>query len=125
MMSNTDLQQTPVAVVEPAVRGDVKNADVNLKLAVGETREVSLASLGTAGFVWSYELEDNDSVLRLTRRRSDPDEAGPVGRSTAERLLITATAPGRAQIRMRQARPWEPAVAPRASFAINVEVSAN
>ena len=48
-----------------------------------------------------------------------------MGRSTTERLLITGTAPGRALIRMHQARPWEPEVAPRASFTIRVQVSAD
>ena len=46
-----------------------------------------------------------------------------MGRSTTERLMIQATAPGRAVIRMQQARPWESRLAPRASFAINVQVS--
>jgi inhibitor of cysteine peptidase len=102
------------------LRGD---SDLDLKLAVGESRELSLASLGTAGFVWTHELEGDDGIVRLTRRRGRPEEAGPVGRSTTERLMIQATAPGRAVIRMNQARPWESGVAPRASFAINVSIS--
>ena len=102
------------------LRGD---SDLDLTLAVGESREVNLASLGTAGFVWTHELEGDDGILRLTRRRGRPDEAGAVGRSTTERLMILATAPGRAVIRMHQARPWESGVAPRASFAINVSIS--
>jgi predicted secreted protein len=97
--------------------------DLNLKLAVGESQELSLASLGTAGFVWTYELESDDGIVRLTRRRERPDKAGPIGRSTAERLMIQATAPGHAVIRMQQARPWESKVPPRKSFAINVQVS--
>ena len=102
------------------LRGD---SDLDLKLAVGESRELSLASLGTAGLVWTHQLEGDDGILRLTRRRGRPQEAGPVGRSTTERLMIQATAPGRAVIRMQQARPWESRLAPRASFAINVQVS--
>ena len=125
-MSNTDLHQAPMSVIEPAVRGGDETPDVNLKLRAGEIRELSLASLGTAGFVWSSELEDSDDrILRLTRRRGRPEGAGPVGRSTSKRLLITGIAPGRTRIRVRQARPWESGVAPRASFAINVAVSAN
>lgn len=98
-------------------------SDLELKLAVGESRELSLASLGTAGFVWTHVLEGDDGIVRLTRRRGRPGEAGPVGRSTTERLMIQATAPGHAVIRMNQARPWESGVAPRASFAINVSIS--
>ena len=100
------------------LRGD---ADLDLRLAVGESQELSLASLGTAGFVWTYQMEGDDGIVRLTRRRGR-EEAGPVGRSTPERLMIQATAPGHAVIRMQQARPWESRVAPRKSFAINVQV---
>lgn len=125
MMMNGELHQATAQALEPAVRGDGQYSDVDLRLAVGETRELNLAGLGTAGYVWTNELEGDDGIVRLTRRRGRPEEAGPVGRSTTERLLITATAPGRALIRMRQARPWESWIAPRAAFAINVQVSAN
>ena len=103
------------------LRGD---SDLDLTLAVGESHELSLASLGTAGFVWTYELESDDGIVRLSRRRGRPGETGPIGRSTPEQLMIQATAPGHAVIRMHQARPWESKVAPRKSFAINIQVSA-
>jgi inhibitor of cysteine peptidase len=102
------------------LRGD---SDLDLKLSVGESRELSLASLGTAGFVWTYQMEGDDGIVRLSRRRGRPEQAGPIGRSTPEQLMIQATAPGHAVIRMQQARPWESKVAPRKSFAINVQVS--
>jgi predicted secreted protein len=104
-----------------SLRGD---SDLDLELCVGESQEFSLASLGTAGFVWTYELESDDGIVRLSRRRERPDKAAPIGRSTPERLMIQATAPGHAVIRMHQARPWESKVAPRRSFAINIQVSA-
>ena len=97
--------------------------DVELRLAVGESRELSLASLGTAGFVWTYELESDDGIVRLSRRRERPNQPEPIGRSTPELLRIQATAPGRAVIHLQQARPWESKVRPRRSFAINVQVS--
>jgi predicted secreted protein len=104
----------------PLLRGD---SDLEVLLSVGESRELSLASLGTAGFVWTYEMEGDDGIVRLSRRRGRPGEAEPIGRSTPERLMIQATAPGHAVIRMHQARPWESKVPPRRSFAINVQVS--
>ena len=104
------------------LRGD---SDLDLQLSVGESRELNLSSLGTAGFVWTYELESDDGIVRLSRRRGGRDEAGPIGRSTPEKLMIQATAPGHAVIRMQQARPWESKVPPRKSFAINVQVSPN
>ena len=44
------------------------------------------------------------------------------GALDVRRLMIQAAAPGRAVIRMQQARPWESQVAPRKYFAINVKV---
>jgi predicted secreted protein len=102
------------------LRGD---QDLELNLAVGESRELPLASLGTAGFIWTAELEGDDGVVRVSRRRAKPDRNSPPGRSTAELLKIVANAPGHAVIRLQQARPWELNKAPRASFAINVSIS--
>ena len=102
------------------LRGD---SDLDLTLSVGESRDLSLASLGTAGFIWTYVMEGGDGIVRLTRRRERPEVAGPIGRSSPEHLMIQATAPGHAVIRMQQARPWETRVAPRKSFAINVQVA--
>ena len=102
------------------LRGD---RDLELNLAVGESRELALASMGTAGFVWTAELEGDDGVVRVSRRRAKPEGASPPGRSTAELLRIIAEAPGHAVIRLQQARLWERNKAPRASFAINVSIS--
>ena len=104
----------------PPLRGD---HDLELRLVVGESRELTLASLGTAGFVWTAELEGDDGIVRVTRRRAGADRSSPPGRSTAELLMIMAEAPGHAVIRMAQARPWEAGKAPRASFAIDVLIS--
>jgi predicted secreted protein len=102
------------------LRGD---QDLDLELAVGESRELALASMGTAGFVWTAELEGDDGVVRVSRRRAKPEGVNPPGRSTAELLRIVAAAPGHAVIRLQQARPWELNKAPRASFAINVSIA--
>ncbi len=101
------------------LRGD---HDLDLSLAVGESHELALASLGTAGFIWTAELEGDDGILRVTRRRGTPGPASPPGRSTPELLRIMADAPGHAVIRLQQARPWEAGKKPRASFAINVSI---
>ena len=102
------------------LRGD---HDLDLSLAVGESRELPLASMGSAGFVWTAELEGDTGVLRVSRRRAVPDRKSPPGRSSLELLNIVADAPGRAVIRLQQARPWESGKKPRASFAINVSIS--
>jgi predicted secreted protein len=118
-----DLDRTAPRASVPPVHVDAASPDFDLQLVVGESRELEMVSLGTAGFVWSQELEGDDGTVRLTRSRGRPFPPGPVGRSTTERLLITATAPGRALIRLRQARPWEAGTAPRASLRINVQVA--
>ena len=101
------------------LRGD---HDLDLSLAVGESHELALASLGTAGFVWTAELEGDTGVVRVSRRRGPPGSVSAPGRSTPELLRIMADAPGHAVIRLQQARPWESGKKPRASFAINVSI---
>ena len=95
-----------------------------LQLRPGETHELALPSLGTAGYRWIDEIASGDGVVEVSRQRG-PAVAGdgPVaGRSTAELLLVRALSPGHARIELSQRRPWEAGVAPRSKLQVNVEV---
>lgn len=105
---------------DPPLRGD---RDVELDLVVEETRELRLAGLGTAGFVWGAEVEEGGGVVAVRLGRVRPEPGAAPGRSTAEVLTITAQAPGAAIVRLRLARPWESTAAPRAAFAVTVRVA--
>jgi predicted secreted protein len=95
-----------------------------LQLRPGETHELALPSLGTAGYRWIDKIASGDGVVEISRHRG-PAVAGdgPVaGRSTAELLLVRALSPGHAHIELSQRRPWETDVPPRAKLQVNVEV---
>ncbi len=91
-------------------------------LMPGETYELSLPSLGTAGYVWAHAVDDDAGAVEVSRRRGAPErEPRIAGRSTSEQVLVAARAPGRAVVRLTQARPWEQG-APRATIVLTVEV---
>ena len=95
-----------------------------LQLRPGETHELALPSLGTAGYRWIDELASGDGVIEISRHRAPTSTRdGPVaGRSTAELLLVRALSPGHARIELSQRRPWEAGVPPRSKLQVNVEV---
>jgi predicted secreted protein len=95
-----------------------------LQLRPGETHELALPSLGTAGYRWIDEIAGGDGVVEISRQRAATASGdGPVaGRSTAELLLVRALSPGHAHIELSQRRPWESDVPPRARLQVNVEV---
>jgi predicted secreted protein len=94
-----------------------------LQLRPGETHELALPSLGTAGYRWIDEIASGDGVIEISRQRGPAVSDGPVaGRSTAELLLVRALSPGHARIELSQRRPWEGDVPPRSKLQVNVEV---
>jgi predicted secreted protein len=95
-----------------------------LQLRPGETHELALPSVGTAGYRWIDEIASGDGVVEISRQRG-PAVAGDgrvAGRSTAELLLVRALIPGHARIELSQRRPWEADVPPRSKLQVNVEV---
>jgi predicted secreted protein len=95
-----------------------------LQLRPGETHELTLPSLGTAGYRWIDEIASGDGVVEISRQRGAAVAGdGPVaGRSTAELLLVRALRTGHARIELSQRRPWEAGVPPRSKLQVNVEV---
>ncbi len=97
----------------------------DLFLAVGEQRELSLPGLGTAGYRWEAEVSGEESAVTLAWQRGAPPPDAPprVGASAPERLRITAHAPGRVELLLRQRRPWERSGASRAVHTVVIEVT--
>ena len=95
-----------------------------LELRPGETHELALPSLGTAGYRWVDEIADGADVIEVSRKRRPPaaSDRRVAGRSTAELLLVHALIPGHASIELFQLRPWETGVPARAKLRVTVEV---
>jgi predicted secreted protein len=101
------------------------SADVpeSLRLTVGSSHDIVLPGLGTAGYLWTSEVEGDENVLTLTWRRGFGESEHPaVGVSAPERLTISASAPGQAAVHLAQARSWETGKPPRAEHTVQVFV---
>jgi len=97
-----------------------------LRLVVGEQAELTLPGLGTAGYRWSETIDgDAEAVTVQWQRGFSADEAKPrlAGAGAPERLMLTAIAPGRLNVRLEQRRPWESGP-PKAERVVEVEVRA-
>ena len=93
-----------------------------VRLAVGESWTTDLPGLGTAGYRWSDQVDGDAGVVSIDWSLVRSPEL-TVGRAAAERVLITATAPGRVRVQLSQRRAWESGP-PRAQRTIEVEVRA-
>ena len=84
-----------------------------IELKVGETYRLRLASLGTAGYVWTYEIQGNRNLVDVSEARADEvqpiDERGTplVGASVDKVFTLQALETGSVTIHFTQSRPWE------------------
>ncbi len=98
----------------------------HLDLAVGQSRSVTLPSLGTSGYVWQEQIVGQPGVVSISWQRGFPPGIEPpaVGVSAPETLTIHALEPGQVTLILEQARPWERDRAPQRQERITVRVSA-
>lgn len=68
---------------------------------------LSLTSLSTAGFIWSFEIENKDIIVikQVENQKSTPEDA--VGKSADEKFEIIGKNKGSTKIMFFQRRPWE------------------
>jgi predicted secreted protein len=80
-----------------------------LTLRVGETRRLRLPGLAQAGYRWKATVASGAEAVEVGTSFDDAEPAAtsPVGPLAAEVLSIAARAPGRARVRVTQARSWE------------------
>lgn len=91
-------------------------------LSVGETYQLALPGLATAGYRWEDSVDGDLGSVSTCWRRGFPTDPHRVGASTPECLEISAEAPGRVRIHVCQRRPWESG-APRDEHLIAVIVT--
>ena len=80
-----------------------------LTLHVGERRRLRLPGLAQAGYRWKATVEKGAQAVEVETVFDDAEAAAtsPVGPFAPEVLSIVARAPGRARVRLAQARSWE------------------
>lgn len=96
-----------------------------ISLRVGKSYIVRLKGLTTAGYVWEYQVDGPEGVVRITNELTlSPGEAPPVGASADELFSVEAFAPGTVTIRFKQRRPWEKESPPAEVYVLKVHVKA-
>lgn len=94
-----------------------------LTLRVGERRRFRLPGKAQAGYRWRASVVSGDSVeVDAGFDDSEPPAAVPGRPFAAEVLSVFARAPGRARVRLAQARSWEPENAAIAERTLEITV---
>lgn len=87
-----------------------------VELRVGERHQVRLPGLGTAGYRWKPEFEDEVAqVADVSAADAEAPKTEAVGASADELFTIHARRPGSVRLRFVQRRPWEPDHRPAAN----------
>ena len=86
-----------------------------------------LAGAGSAGYAWTWEVDGDAGAVEVELRSSGPPRAvrpgaAPAGGSVPHSLVIRGRSPGRATIRLRLSRSFEPQRAPREARDVIVAV---
>ena len=98
-----------------------------LKVKVGDVIRVKLKSNRTTGYSWALTGKTDAKVLKSGEVEYKVDEhpAGMVGVGGNDFCTFTALAPGKTEIALGYARPWEKDKEPAQAFKLTVEVEAD
>lgn len=98
-----------------------------LKVKVGDVIRVKLKSNRTTGYSWALTGKTDAKVLKSGEVEYKVDEhpAGMVGVGGNDFCTFTALAPGKTEIALGYARPWEKGKEPAQAFKLTVEVEEN
>ena len=95
-----------------------------LKVKVGDIIQVKLKSNRTTGYSWALTGKTDAKILKSGEVEYKVDEhpAGMVGVGGNDFCTFTALAPGKTDISLGYARPWEKDKEPAQAFKLTVEV---
>jgi predicted secreted protein len=95
-----------------------------IKLRVGETTIVQLKGLGTAGYQWTYSVNNNKSLVTISKDfiLTDNTSRKNAGQSAEEAFIIKANKKGVVLITFLQQRSWEKNVDPVSQKKIKIVI---
>lgn len=125
-----DAAAAPAADAKAASKTYEMTRDDNgktLKVKVGDVIRVKLKSNRTTGYSWALTGKTDAKVLKSGEVEYKVDEhpAGMVGVGGNDFCTFTALAPGKTDISLGYARPWEKDKEPAQAFKLTVEVEAD
>ncbi len=78
-----------------------------IKLNVGKSSIISLKSLATSGYLWSFKLDRDDIVSVAEDRDTVVSGSIKAGENFSEKFRVTALKRGSAKLTFTQKRNWE------------------
>ncbi|MVN20507.1 protease inhibitor I42 family protein [Mucilaginibacter arboris] len=78
-----------------------------IRLNAGKSSIVSLKSLASAGYMWSYQVDRKDIISVSEERTDAPSGRLKAGESLAEKFRVQGLKPGTAKLIFSQKRSWE------------------
>ncbi len=95
----------------------------------GGTRRIMLGGLGSAGYLWEFEIEGPAGVIAVhpdfsMQKDSTHIHPSTLQTSSVEHLfIIDALRPGKAEVRFLLRRPWQKDTPPVRTIAVHVTVA--
>lgn len=78
-----------------------------IKLNIGKSSIVSLPSLATAGYLWSFQIDRKDIVSVSEDKSTSAAENPKPGENFPEKFRVQALKPGLAKLVFSPKRSWE------------------
>jgi predicted secreted protein len=102
----------------------VEDLPSELTLRVGERRRFRLPGQAQAGYRWQASVQSGADAVDVDTSfdAAEPADAVPGKPFAGEILSIAARVPGRAKVRLAQARSWEPETAAIADHTLEITV---
>jgi predicted secreted protein len=100
-----------------------------ISLHTGETCRFELGGLGSAGYLWGYEISGDPGILSISLESYDipplppPESLPPSSFSAGIASIITARESGITSIRFFLHRPWEHDKPPLKEVSLVIEVT--
>jgi predicted secreted protein len=98
-------------------------------LKVGETNTLRLPGLGTAGYLWSHEVVENNNLINVSSviagssQVDGGSEFENIGSSRDELFVIRALRVGHSTIKFSQKRSWEHDQPPLKEYILAVDIN--
>ncbi|MGV9411305.1 protease inhibitor I42 family protein [Nocardia sp. NPDC003693] len=114
----------PAPVPETLELGPDANGQV-VRLAIGQSLTVWLASNPSTGYAWDLAMLDQNIVKQDggAEYEQDPSPDGMVGVGGKALWTFTAVAPGATRLQLQYRRAWEQGVPPAETFTLDLSVA--
>ena len=106
----------------PPVTTTEQDGGKTIDVVVAQKIVVQLASNPTTGYQWSVIGSPARLEFVKSDYTTDPQAAGRMGAGGTQTLQFTAKSPGRVELKLGYACPWEKDVAPTKTFAVTIVV---